>query len=54
MERKDLHFNLLINAALSILGFLLCYKLIPPFGEMFIRANLFGIDQSKKSKSKKV
>lgn len=52
MERKDIYFNLLINAALSIFGFLLCYKLIPPFGEMFIRANLFGIDQSKKSKSK--
>ncbi|XP_071175281.1 UDP-N-acetylglucosamine--dolichyl-phosphate N-acetylglucosaminephosphotransferase-like [Mytilus edulis] len=52
MDTTDFHFNLLVNAALSVLGFLICYKVIPPFGEMFIQAHLFGIDQSKTTKAK--
>ena len=52
MELSDTFYHLLINAGMSILGFFVCLNIIPKFGDMFIRANLSGIDMSKKSKTK--
>lgn len=37
---------------MSLFGFLLTLNIIPKFGEMFIKAGLFGIDMSKISKQK--
>jgi len=52
MELSESNSNLLINAGMSVIGFLVCLNIIPKFGDMFIRANLFGIDLSKTSKAK--
>jgi UDP-N-acetylglucosamine--dolichyl-phosphate N-acetylglucosaminephosphotransferase len=52
MELSDTSLHLLINAGMSFVGFLLCLNIIPKFRDMFIRANLYGVDMSKKSKLK--
>ncbi|XP_060585630.1 UDP-N-acetylglucosamine--dolichyl-phosphate N-acetylglucosaminephosphotransferase-like [Ruditapes philippinarum] len=52
MELSDTSLHLLINAGMSFIGFLLCLNIIPKFRDMFIRANLYGVDMSKKSKLK--
>ncbi|XP_053404402.1 UDP-N-acetylglucosamine--dolichyl-phosphate N-acetylglucosaminephosphotransferase-like [Mercenaria mercenaria] len=52
MELSDTSVHLLINAGMSFIGFCLCLNIIPKFKDMFIRANLFGVDMSKKSKVK--
>ena len=41
-----------VNAAFSMLAFYFTYRLIPGLSDMFIRKNMFGIDMSKKIKSK--
>lgn len=51
MELADTQFHLLVNAGMSFIGFLVCLNIIPKFRDMFIRANLFGIDMSKKNKT---
>ncbi|XP_076457758.1 UDP-N-acetylglucosamine--dolichyl-phosphate N-acetylglucosaminephosphotransferase-like [Babylonia areolata] len=48
----DTGLTLAINAAMSAAGFLVCLNVIPKFGDMFIKANLYGIDMSKRSKQK--
>ena len=40
-----------INVALAAVGLLTTYHLIPKLAPMFIKANLFGIDMSKTSKT---
>lgn len=40
------------NGVLSFLGFIITMRLIPGLKDMFIKANLFGIDMSKVSKIK--
>jgi UDP-N-acetylglucosamine--dolichyl-phosphate N-acetylglucosaminephosphotransferase len=50
MELNDTQTNLLINAGLSAAGFLICLNIIPKFRDMFIKANLFGVDMSKRTK----
>ena len=52
MESDDTLYHLLINAGMSAIGFIVCLNIIPKFRDMFIRANLFGIDMSKKNKTK--
>ncbi|XP_071095089.1 UDP-N-acetylglucosamine--dolichyl-phosphate N-acetylglucosaminephosphotransferase-like [Haliotis cracherodii] len=49
---SDTGMTLAINAAMSACGFLLCLNIIPKFGSMFVKANLFGVDMSKSSKAK--
>ena len=51
MELDDTIFHLLVNAGMSLVGFFVCLNIIPKFRDMFIRANLFGIDMSKKNKT---
>ncbi|XP_052784266.1 UDP-N-acetylglucosamine--dolichyl-phosphate N-acetylglucosaminephosphotransferase-like isoform X2 [Mya arenaria] len=50
MELSETIYHLLINAGMSLIGFLICLNIIPKFSEMFMRANLSGMDLSKKSK----
>lgn len=52
MEVKETVYHLLINAGMSLVGFGVCLNIIPKFADMFIRANLFGVDMSKTSKAK--
>ena len=52
MESGDTFFHLLVNAGMSLIGFIVCLSIIPKFREMFIRANLFGVDMSKRDKKK--
>ena len=52
MELGDSSLTVCINAVMATAGFLVCYNIIPKFKDMFIKANLFGIDLSKTSKEK--
>ncbi|KAK7497087.1 hypothetical protein BaRGS_00011617 [Batillaria attramentaria] len=52
MELGDSGLTLAVNAVMSAAGFLVCFNIIPKFKDMFIKANLFGIDMSKRSKEK--
>ncbi|KAJ8315940.1 hypothetical protein KUTeg_005954 [Tegillarca granosa] len=52
MELTDTQIHLLTNAGMSFIGFLVCFNIIPKFRDMFIEANLFGIDMSKTSREK--
>uniref|UniRef100_A0A0B7AJS6 UDP-N-acetylglucosamine--dolichyl-phosphate N-acetylglucosaminephosphotransferase n=1 Tax=Arion vulgaris TaxID=1028688 RepID=A0A0B7AJS6_9EUPU len=47
MEFGDSALTIAINACMSIAAFLLCLNIIPKFSDMFIKANLFGIDLNK-------
>jgi len=52
MELNDTQIHLIINAGMSVIGFLLCINIIPKFKDPFIQANLFGIDMSKPHRDK--
>ena len=41
-----------VSAAMSFVAYVLTHRLIPRLQDMFIRANLFGVDMSKTSKQK--
>lgn len=45
-------FPIVINALMSIVAFSITVRLIPKVKEMFIKANLFGIDMSKRTSDK--
>lgn len=45
-------FPILINFAMSICVYFLTVRLIPRIKDMFIKANLYGIDMNKKSGEK--
>ncbi|XP_076749181.1 alg7 dolichyl-phosphate N-acetylglucosaminephosphotransferase isoform X1 [Xylocopa sonorina] len=45
-------FPILINFAMSIIAYFLTVRLIPRIKDMFIRANLYGIDMNKNSGEK--
>lgn len=44
----NMWFPIIINGFMSCLAYYTSVKLIPKVKDMFIKANLFGIDQSKK------
>ncbi|KAK3107213.1 hypothetical protein FSP39_009619 [Pinctada imbricata] len=52
MDLTQTQTNLMINAGMSLIGFIVCFNILPKFKEMFIRVNLFGIDMSKQTKYK--
>lgn len=52
MKIDETFYHLLINAGMSLVGFFICLNIIPKFKDMFVRANLYGIDMSKKTKAK--
>jgi hypothetical protein len=39
-----------MNLGISILGSIILYKIMPKFKEMFVKADLKGVDMSKKEK----
>lgn len=43
---------LLINVAISALAYFLTVNLIPGLTNMFLRANLYGVDMSKRDSKK--
>lgn len=45
-------FPIVVNAIMSIIAYVITVKLIPKLREMFIKANLFGIDMSKRTSEK--
>ena len=52
MDDQTFFTTILINIALSCVGFYVTLKLIPGLSHMFVRSNLFGVDMSKVSKAK--
>lgn len=46
------YFALVANLVMSIVGYFATKSLIAASGEIFIKANLFGIDLCKSSKNK--
>ena len=42
--------RLFMNLGISILGSIILYKIMPKFKEMFVKADLKGVDMSKKEK----
>lgn len=45
-------FPLIIGAFMSIIAFVVTLRIIPRLKDMFIKANLFGIDMSKSTSEK--
>ncbi|OWF38952.1 UDP-N-acetylglucosamine--dolichyl-phosphate N-acetylglucosaminephosphotransferase [Mizuhopecten yessoensis] len=52
MELSSTQTHLLINTGMSVLGFLFLLNIIPKFRDMFVAANLYGIDMSKPGRVK--
>ncbi|KAL3848081.1 hypothetical protein ACJMK2_018962 [Sinanodonta woodiana] len=52
MELSDTQFHILINFVMSFVGFYLCFNIIPKFKDVFMRADLFGADLSKRVQNK--
>lgn len=48
----NMWFPIFINVIMSIIAYVMTVKLIPKVKEMFIKANLFGIDMSKRTGEK--
>jgi hypothetical protein len=49
-EKQSQTIRLFLNLAISLLGSILLYKIMPKFKDMFLKADLKGIDMSKKEK----
>lgn len=45
-------FPIIVNVIMSVMAYVVAVRIIPRFGDMFIKANLFGIDLSKSRKEK--
>lgn len=45
-------FPIVVNTLVSVVSYLVTVRLIPRFKDMFVKANLFGIDMSKSRKEK--
>jgi len=43
---------IIVNAMVSVVAYVVAVRIIPRFRDMFIKANLFGIDMSKSRKEK--
>ena len=52
MDPEKLPSTIVVNAALSVVGFGVTVRLIPGLKDMFLKANLSGVDMSKKDKQK--
>ncbi|KAK0042991.1 UDP-N-acetylglucosamine--dolichyl-phosphate N-acetylglucosaminephosphotransferase [Biomphalaria pfeifferi] len=52
MELGDSGLTIAVNAVMSLTAFFLCLNIIPKFKEMFLKANLCGIDLNKENKNK--
>ena len=45
-------FPILFNSVMSVIVYFLTVRLIPRIKDMFVKANLYGIDMNKKSGEK--
>lgn len=45
-------YYLIINLVASVFTHFFTYNLMPKFYEMFVKANIFGIDVNKKTRDK--
>lgn len=45
-------FPIILNILISIIAYITTVRLIPKLKDMFIKANLFGIDMSKRTGDK--
>jgi UDP-N-acetylglucosamine--dolichyl-phosphate N-acetylglucosaminephosphotransferase len=45
-------FPIIVNVIVSAVAYVVAVRIIPRFRDMFIKANLYGIDMSKSSKEK--
>lgn len=45
-------FPIIINVIMSAFAYVITVGIIPKFKDMFIKANLFGIDMSKRTSDK--
>lgn len=45
-------FPIIINLIMSVFAYVVTLRLIPKLRDMFIKANLFGIDMSKRTSDK--
>lgn len=52
MDSGKMDTTLFISVAFSVCGYFVTYKVIPKFGDMLIRANLYGVDLCKPTKEK--
>jgi UDP-N-acetylglucosamine--dolichyl-phosphate N-acetylglucosaminephosphotransferase len=48
----NMWFPVLVNSVVSVVAYLVAVRIIPRFKDMFVKANLCGIDMSKKRKEK--
>jgi len=49
-EKQSQTIRLFLNFAITVFGSILVYKIMPKFKDMFLKADLKGIDMSKKEK----
>lgn len=52
VEPWPLYFPIIVNAIMSLGAYVITVKVIPKIRDMFIKANLFGIDMSKRTSDK--
>jgi hypothetical protein len=52
MYAENLSYTLFANATMAVVGFLVTFHLIPSLGNMFIKANMFGMDLNKATRLK--
>lgn len=45
-------FPIIVNVIMSIVTYIVTVRIIPKLKDMFIKANLFGIDMSKRTSEK--
>jgi UDP-N-acetylglucosamine--dolichyl-phosphate N-acetylglucosaminephosphotransferase len=45
-------FPVFVNSVMSVVAYIVTLRIIPRFKDMFVKANLYGIDMSKKRKEK--
>jgi UDP-N-acetylglucosamine--dolichyl-phosphate N-acetylglucosaminephosphotransferase len=45
-------FPIIVNVIVSVAAYVVTVRIIPRFKDMFIKANLYGIDMSKSRKEK--
>lgn len=45
-------FPIVINVIMSVIAYIITVRIIPKLKDMFIKANLFGIDMSKRTSDK--
>jgi len=48
----EMWFPVLVNGIVSVVAYVVTVRIIPRFKDMFVKANLYGVDMSKSRKEK--